>query len=97
MSKFDVAVVAVVGALRPGQVVSYGWVARQAGYPQASRMVAGALQRAVNDVPWWRVVNRLGILSIRHPHITAEDQAELLRKEEVGVREEDGVLKVELS
>ncbi len=97
MTEFDQRIREVVTAVPYGSVVSYGSVAKAAGYPQASRMVAGTLQKYAGELPWWRVVNRLGILSIVHPTITAEDQAELLRAEGVGVREEEGVLRVNIT
>lgn len=49
-----------------GSVASYGDVAALAGSPRAARGV-GAVLNALppdTDVPWWRVVNRAGQLSI---------------------------------
>lgn len=54
-SAFAAAVLAVLRALQPGQVVTYGEVAAEAGHPGAARAV-GTLLRALPDVPWWRVV-----------------------------------------
>ena len=53
-----------------GRVVSYGGVAALLGRPRAARGVGMAL-RALSDeadVPWWRVINRNGEISIRGMH-----------------------------
>jgi methylated-DNA-protein-cysteine methyltransferase-like protein len=58
------AVVAVLRALGPGEVVSYGDVAADAGHPRQSRLVGNLLaaRSADLDLPWWRVVNSVGRL-----------------------------------
>jgi methylated-DNA-protein-cysteine methyltransferase related protein len=50
-----------------GRVVSYGGVAAMLGHPRAARGVGQALHALPHesDVPWWRVVNRNGEISIR--------------------------------
>lgn len=55
MSEFEEAVVAVILALQPGDVVTYGEVAAEAGFPGAARAV-GTLLRNSDGLPWWRVV-----------------------------------------
>ena len=47
-------------------VTSYGAVAARCGAPRAARGVGSVLNGLdpESDVPWWRVVNRLGVLSI---------------------------------
>ena len=52
---FQEAVVAVVAALRPGDLTTYGEVAAEAGRPGAGQAVANVL-RSASDLPWWRVV-----------------------------------------
>jgi len=52
---FSADVLTVLQALQPGQVVTYGEVAAEAGHPGAARAV-GNLLRDLPDVPWWRVV-----------------------------------------
>ena len=51
----------VVEALQPGQVVSYGEVAAEAGAPGAARAVGNLLRRSAG-LPWWRVVAASGRL-----------------------------------
>ena len=70
-SKFAQAVVRVVKAVPMGKVVSYGQVAVYVGVPRGARAVGwvlriGALVRSVDmNVPWWRVVNNTGRISIK--------------------------------
>ena len=49
----------VLSTLPPGEVITYGELAREAGSPGAARAVGSAL-RDLSDVPWWRVVNARG-------------------------------------
>ena len=46
----------VIRALRPGEVVTYGEVAADAGRPGAARAVGHLLATRPADLPWWRVV-----------------------------------------
>jgi methylated-DNA-protein-cysteine methyltransferase-like protein len=77
---FEDAVVAVLRDLQPGEVVTYGEVAAEAGYPGAARAVGNVL-RSVDGLPWWRVVNASGRLVPGHE----ARQAELLRAEGIRV------------
>ncbi|RZV47825.1 MAG: MGMT family protein, partial [Acidimicrobiia bacterium] len=58
---FTEAAIAVLRGLEPGEVVSYGEVAEQAGFPGAARAV-GNLLKQTEGLPWWRVVNANGRL-----------------------------------
>jgi len=78
---FSSAVVAVLKSLRPGDVISYGEVAEEAGFPGAARAVGGVLKR-VEGLPWWRVVNAAGRLVPGHE----VKQAEMLSAEGVLVQ-----------
>lgn len=78
MTDFEDAVIAVVRALEPGDVVTYGEVAAEAGYPGAARAVGTILSRS-DGLPWWRVVGSGG--RIRTPH--QERQARLLARDGV--------------
>ncbi len=83
MSRFEQAVLAVLEALRPGEVVTYAEVAEQAGFPGAARAVGTLLRTTAEEVPWWRVVGAGGTLRAPSPR----RQAELLRAEGVVVRD----------
>jgi methylated-DNA-protein-cysteine methyltransferase-like protein len=78
---FRPRVVAVLLGLGAGEVVSYGEVAAEAGYPGAARGVGAVLARAEEDLPWWRVVTATGRLVPGHE----VDQARRLRGEGVTV------------
>jgi methylated-DNA-protein-cysteine methyltransferase-like protein len=84
MSRFEDEVLAVVAALGPGEVVSYGDVAHDAGRPGAARAAGSVLARSDGSVPWWRVVYADGRLAPAAPR----EQARRLRAEGVVVRGE---------
>jgi methylated-DNA-protein-cysteine methyltransferase-like protein len=55
LTPFQQAVVDLVGALEPGELVSFADVAAELGRPRSAQAVANVL-RAAPDLPWWRVV-----------------------------------------
>jgi methylated-DNA-protein-cysteine methyltransferase-like protein len=77
------AVAAVLDALAPGDVVAYGEVAAEAGWPGRSRAVGRVLATSDGAHPWWRVVNASGRLVPGHE----ADQARRLAEEGVEVRD----------
>lgn len=82
---FTERVYALVRLVPRGRVVSYGGVAALLGSPRAARGVGGALAalHEDTDVPWWRVVNRNGEISIKGPMHGAAIQRMLLAQEGV--------------
>lgn len=78
---FRAAVEVAVHSLARGEVVSYGEIAEQAGFPGAARAVGGILRGAPNGMPWWRVVAADGRLISP----AATEQAARLRAEGVRV------------
>jgi methylated-DNA-protein-cysteine methyltransferase-like protein len=73
-----------VRAIPAGRVSTYGDVAAAAGLRGAAREVGWALAGlAEDDVPWWRVVNAAGRLSLPPP--SCGEQARRLRAEGVEV------------
>ena len=89
-------VYAVVERIPLGKVTSYGRIASMLGAPNAARAVGYAL-RALKDessesdyagIPWQRVVNSQGRISIVNPEHSAQRQAELLRSEGVEVSDD---------
>lgn len=56
----------MLAALGPGDVVTYGEVAEEAGYPGRSRAVGRILAASDGAYPWWRVVNASGRLVPGH-------------------------------
>jgi methylated-DNA-protein-cysteine methyltransferase-like protein len=61
VTEFEDAVVAVISSLGPGDVVTYGEVAAEAGFPGAARAV-GTLIAKSEGLSWWRVVGSGGRL-----------------------------------
>ena len=51
---FERAVAEVLETLEPGELVTYGDVAAEAGHPGAA--VGGVLRRSNGQFPWWRVI-----------------------------------------
>lgn len=75
-----------------GQVATYGQIAHLAGSPRAARQVGYALRAlklGEQRVPWWRVVNREGYLSINHGEagLEKEIQRDLLISEGIEVND----------
>jgi methylated-DNA-protein-cysteine methyltransferase related protein len=73
-SDFHERVTRVVASLAPGEVVTYGEVAREAGAPGAARAVGNLLRGTDGRLPWWRVVAADGRLV---PGIEVEHRAHL--------------------
>jgi methylated-DNA-protein-cysteine methyltransferase related protein len=62
LTSFERAVAAVLDGLEAGDVVTYGEVAAEAGYPGAARAVGSFLARSSGEHNWWRVVTTTGRL-----------------------------------
>lgn len=78
---FEDAVRSVLLGLRPGEVLTYGEVAAEAGYPNAARAVGNYLRRTDDEVPWHRVLGAGDRIISR----CADDQARLLQEEGLAV------------
>lgn len=78
-----------VAAIPPGRVASYGQIARLAGFANGARLVGWALRSAPPDIelPWHRVVNAKGRISISPTNPAHEEQQRRLRAESVAVAE----------
>lgn len=87
MATFFDQVYLVVRQIPKGKVASYGQVAAVLGAPRAARTVGWALaslrDEAESDVPWQRVVNSQGRISIRSLRHAATEQQSLLEAEGV--------------
>jgi methylated-DNA-protein-cysteine methyltransferase-like protein len=89
-------VYAVVRRIPRGKVTSYGRIAQMLGRPRAARAVGYALNSLKGkerdpdyaDIPWQRVVNSQGRISIVNREYGAQRQAEILREEGVVVSKE---------
>ena len=89
MQNFKIRVLAFIKLVPKGKVVSYGQVAAAAGSPFAARQVGTILRgldSSAGDIPWWRVLNNQGEISIKgNWTATKELQKALLIKEGVAV------------
>ncbi len=75
---------AAVRKIPAGRVSSYGRVARAAGMPGHARLVGYALHALVaEDVPWHRVINARGTISLPEADGRAALQRTLLEAEGV--------------
>lgn len=84
---FSEKVVEIIKKVPYGRVTTYGHVATQAGMPRGARLVGGILMfnSEKYDLPWQRVINREGYLSIRNPEYPKQLQKALLEQEGIEV------------
>ena len=83
-TKFDKAIWSTVSRIKPGRVMSYGQVARAAGFPRHARMVSKAIGRSEEPLPWYRVIRSDFTLAFEVGGKAYKKQRGLLEKE--GVR-----------
>ena len=85
--RFHIHVYRLVAQVPKGKVVTYGQVAALLGAPRAARAVGAALRYLPRElsqkVPWQRVINSSGGISIRGDVIRVEEQRWLLENEGV--------------
>ncbi len=83
MTKFSAKVYKLVRRIPEGSITSYGRCAAMLGKPRAAQGVGYALSHLPEgtDVPWWRVVNYRGGISI--PGRKGRKQRALLKGEGV--------------
>lgn len=86
----------IVRMVPAGKVISYGQIAAYMGTPKEAREVGWAMRELgkYHDIPWWRVINNTGEISISgNPDADAKMQRTLLENEGVKVSED---LKVDM-
>jgi methylated-DNA-protein-cysteine methyltransferase-like protein len=81
LTPFEADITVVLARLEPGEVVTYGEVAAEAGHPGAGRAVGAHLARHGDRCAWWRVVAASGRLVPGHE----AEHARRLRAEGVDV------------
>jgi len=85
LPRFFVHVYRLVAQVPKGKVVTYGQVAALLGAPRAARAVGTALRylpgSLTRTVPWQRVINAAGGISLRGDVLRAEEQRWLLEGE----------------
>ena len=94
-------VYAVVRRIPAGKVTSYGRVARMLGRNNAARAVGYAMNALKDkdasyaDVPWWRVINSQGRISIVNREHSGNEQADRLADEGVKIGDDLRILSEE--
>lgn len=76
----------VVALIPVGKVATYGQIAALTGHPRHARLVGYALNRLAvdSDVPWHRVINAQGSLSLHKLDVQAE-QVQKMRLLQEGI------------
>lgn len=84
---------AIIREIPSGKVASYSQVSKLAGLHNGARLVGWALGTLPENttVPWQRVINSKGYLSIRNPEFSVDRQRDLLEKEGITFKEKDGL------
>lgn len=79
-----------VSRVPPGSVATYGQIAREAGLGRRARRVGQALRHLPNgsDVPWHRVINARGEISLPAGSDAGREQRSRLEAEGIVFREQ---------
>ncbi len=99
---FKEAVILCVKKIPKGKVASYGQIAAMAGHPRAARQVGQILKildislpfvasakKGYSNIPWWRVINNQGIISIKgNWTATKELQRDLLKRDGIKIEKD---------
>ncbi|MBM4195545.1 MAG: cysteine methyltransferase [Gammaproteobacteria bacterium] len=78
-------ILTAVATIPAGSVASYGEVAARAGLPRGARLVGRALAGCGTEVPWHRVINSAGRISLPPGSRGFREQVRRLREEGVTV------------
>ena len=84
-ANFKQMILAITHSIPAGKVATYGQLAALAGIPRAARMAGSALKDLPNDtrIPWHRVINAQGKLSLPPSHPSYRRQQQRLKAEGV--------------
>ena len=77
MDQFLVQIFATINQIPYGKVSTYGDIAKFSGYPGYARHVGKALGNLPKDskLPWFRVINSQGKISLKGPDFVRQSQA----------------------
>lgn len=83
----------IIALIPEGNVATYGDVARHAGLPNAARRVGNALRKLPADtkIPWHRVINSQGRISLPEGSASQYTQRERLEAEGIVFRRNKSV------
>lgn len=88
-SDFKNLVIQLVKQIPSGKVASYGQIALYAQSPRSARQVGWILNKYTKEeIPWWRVINNTGRISIKGSQYTPHDQMMRLQQEGIVVKED---------
>jgi methylated-DNA-protein-cysteine methyltransferase-like protein len=89
----------IVNQIPPGRVMNYGQIAALISTPRAARAVGFALRALPADtkIPWHRVINSQGLITIKNLQFPPQLQADLLRKEKINVYLKQGAYCLKLN
>ncbi len=89
---FTDRVINIIQAIPAGKVSTYGKIASKAGSPRGARQVVRILhtQTGKHDLPWHRVINSKGMISLR-PGDGYEEQKMRLLMEGIEFDKEDRI------
>jgi len=97
-ANFNQRVIKEIKRIPAGRVASYGQIAALAGSPRAAitvgKILAGVSQK--ENLPWQRVINSKGYISIVNMDYPAELQAKLLQSEGVKIERKNNLFWVDL-
>ena len=82
VNTFTEKVINLIKQIPAGKVVTYGQIAEYAGNSRGARQISWILSSSSKkyDLPWHRVINSHGKISLKHPK-DYEYQKDLLKKE----------------
>lgn len=90
MLSFKEKVYNVVKTIPQGTVASYGQIALMIGIPRTARQVGWVLAKVTDEqqIPWWRIINNKGYISIKNNEYSAMEQKQKLEKENIKVTDD---------
>ncbi|WP_078391298.1 MGMT family protein [Shouchella patagoniensis] len=92
MNSFFNQVYTLVKKIPPGEVASYGEIARKLDAPRSARVVGWAMKQAPKDVPAHRVVKKSGEL----PNVFFQGSSQRKRLEQEGIQfTDDGAVQMD--
>ena len=79
MNDFTRRVIEILRSIPEGKVCTYGTIAIMAGHPNGVRQVTRIIHSMSrkHDLPWYRIVNARGLISLPRPYGYAEQKARL--------------------
>ncbi len=95
MTPFTERAIHIIKQIPPGKVMTYGQVAALAGSPRGARQVVRILHSMSKkyNLPWHRVINSKGIISIRDDE---SHTIQILSLQSEGIQVCDGTINLEV-